>query len=299
MPDARPEIVTLVVDGFELRGWQSVTVNRSMKDAAITFSLGATNPAWSEQARLLRHGKEIEIRTTPEAGPRRPGGGDLLCKGYIDDYESEIGEDETREVRVSGRSKAGDAIDCPPVKHKTGRVERKTLLQVAQEFDEWGIGFSADIKLDPIPKVQREPAEPLFTTLEREARHVGAMLAGQPDGSVKITRAGTKRHAGALSEGASPVRSVKVKVSIKDKKSARRVRGQRGKGTGKKNLRQEQVERDPSVTRHRPEIVLYEGDGDEPDLKRRARWRRLRQQGSGTTVEFGATRPDGSGIRGG
>lgn len=278
------EIVTLTVDGTELRGWQEVKVDRSMQNAAISFSLEATNPAWSADAKKLRYGKLVEIRTSASSGPTPPGGGVLLCKGYIDDYSADYGENSAKTIKVSGRSKAGDAIDCPPSKHKTGRIEKKKLDQVAKELDEFDVGWSTDQQLDEIPKVQIEPGESMYATVEREARRQGLMLAGQTDGSVKITRAGTKRHAGALRLGDSPVQSIGVEISAKQKRSPVVVRGQRAKGTGKDNLRQEVQELDETVERHRPIIIILEGDAPKKDLQKRAKWERLRRSGFGTAA---------------
>ena len=283
----QPEIVTLTVDGQALQGWQGVHVTRSAKAAAIAFSLRASNPAWSAQARLVRRGKMVEIFTAPDAGSGlgsfNPGKADLLCRGYADDYEVESAPG-SREVGISGRSKAGDAIDCPPVKHKTGLEENKTLLEAAKAFDEWGIGFSADITLQKLAEVQLVPGEPLFGTLEREARHIGALLTGQPDGSVKITRGGKNRHAGVLVHGQSPCKKWKLNCSIENKRSATHVRGQRSLGTGEEALRQEEVASDDSVGRHRPHIVHHEGDHVRSELRRRAEWEMLRRSGSGISI---------------
>ena len=277
------EIVTLTVDGHELRGWQEVTVSRSMQSAAITFSLKASNPSWDAEARALRNGKEVEIRTRPGSAGGTAGGGELLCKGHIDAYDADYsGSDKT--VTLSGRSKAADAIDCPPVKHKTGRVEKKTLDQVAKEFDEFGIEWKTDQKLQPIAKVQRLPTESLFETIEREARRLGLMLAGEPDGSINITRAGTKRHDGAIVLGEPPVKKLKISINLSGKRSPVVVRGQRSGGTGKDNLRQEVQELDATVERHRPIVIVLEGDGSDKDLKKRAKWERLRASGFGTNA---------------
>ncbi len=62
-----------------------------------------------------------------------------------------------------------DAVDCHPVKHKTGRFENKTLLEVAKDLDEVRCGFKTDQALAKIPKVQRQPGDTIFQTIEREA----------------------------------------------------------------------------------------------------------------------------------
>lgn len=277
------EIVTLTVDGYALKGWQDVSVDRSQESAEISFTLGATNPSWSEEAKRLRHGKEIEIRTSPVGRRTRPGGGDLMLMGYIGGYGAKYGK-RTKQVTVDGKSKASDAVDCHPVKHKTGRFENKTLLDIAKELDEVRCGFKTDQKLDKLPKVQRRPDDTIFQTIEREARRLGLMLSGQADGSINITRAGTKRHAGALILGESPVEEMDVKIKCDQKFSHYVARGQRSKGVGKDNLRQEETERDPSVTRNRPRLIIPEGDWTKKELKKRLRWERLRRASFGTTI---------------
>lgn len=284
MDGAFGEIVSLVVGGHALQGWQGVHITRSAEAAAIAFSLRCVNPAWTDEADAVRRGGLVEIRATPDEALGARGGGDLMCTGYADEYESETGPSARRDVGIAGRSKAGDAIDCPPTKHKTGLVKNKDLLGVAKEFDEFGVGFFTDQTLAKIPMVQHVPGQPFFVTLEREARREALLLTGQPDGRVKITRAGGKRHAGALVEGEPPVKSIKLRLSIKHKRSHIHVRGQKSLGTDKDSLRQEEIEQDESVERYRPEILFNEGSDTSRELKRRAKWRQLRRSGSGISI---------------
>ncbi len=270
------EEVTLVVGGTALRGFQEMNVKRSAEEAAIAFGFKATNPSWTADAFALRVGAAVEVRT----------GSELMCRGYIDEYNGDHGESGSHEVRCSGRSKAQDAIDCPPAKHKTGRIEKKTLLQAAKEFDEFGLSWTADVPLKPIAKIQRNPDETVFETVERYARREGLMLQGEPDGGIKITRAGTKRHAGALVEGSPPIKKFGVAFSAKDKKSPIVVRGQRATGTDAKSLRQEIQSFDPSVGRYRPLVLFVEGDVDDKKLKKRAEWERSRRSGAGVKVSI-------------
>lgn len=279
------ETVTLVVDGYAMSGWQNVSVARSMESGAISFSLTATNTSLSAPAMSLRRGQDVEIYTTPAGGSYAANGGDLLCAGAVDDYDAEY-EGDNKVITVTGRSKGRDAIDCPAVNHKTGRVENKTLLDAAKEFDEFGTDWSTDVDLPKIPMIQMRPGEPMFATIEREARKTGHMLAAQPAGGIKITRAGTKRHAGALVLGQSPVTRCHVHLSPQSKRQPVVVRGQRRLGTGKTNLQQEYRDGGDGDDTHRPDLVIAEGDHDDDDLKHRARWRRLRLAGKGLTVEW-------------
>lgn len=261
------EDVSLDVGGQRLRGFQEVNVVRSLRAATISFGIKATNPAWEADAFTLRFARDITIRA----------GSDLMLVGDIDDYEGESGPGARREVRISGRSRSARAVDSPPVKHRTGRIENKTLLEAAKELDEFGVGFTADVPLKPIALIQRHPADSVFQTLERYARGQGLMLAAQSDGTIRITRGGEKRHAGALGEGAAPVLSIKVKVSEKNKASQQVVRGQRRVGTDPEALRQEETVFDPATGRYRPAIIFGETDQDRGEARRRGEWQRLRE----------------------
>lgn len=259
------EDVSLTVDGLRLRGFQEVNVTRSMNEATIAYGVRVSNPAWSADAFAVRFAREVELRT----------GADLLCRGTVDDYESEC-EADKREVRISGKSKGVLAVRHPPVKHKTGRVENKDLLAVAKEFTETGVEWRSDVRLPPLPLVQRHPLDTVFETVERYARQLGVMLVGQPDGAILITRGSDQRHAGELAEGMRPMTSFKVKVSQKSKASPTVVRNQRRMGVQASDLRDEQTVFDPNDGRFRPAIIFGETDQDRQAARNTGEWQRLR-----------------------
>ena len=272
------EKITVVVDGYKIQGFQSVEITRSMQDGAMSFNLEASAASWSPQAMALRNGRQMQIYASSDLSGSSLG--DLVVTGAVDEYNSDITEDG-RSVSLSGRSKGRNAIDCHPVKHKTGLVKNKTLLQAAQEFDEFGVGWTSDQQLQPLAVIQRRPEEPMFNTIERYARKQGFMLVAQTDGTIMITRAGTKRHAGGLVLGQAPVNSMGVKISTTHKRSPVVVRGQRRSGTGKQNLRQEAQDSGDDGDEYRPALVIAEGDHTDAELQTRAQWERLRMAAYG------------------
>lgn len=291
MRDAFEEVVVRA-SGHLFTGWQEVNVTRGADEAALAFGLKATNPAWAAAAELLRRTPTIEIVAS----------GTLVLRGVVDDYASDwvVSDVESlnREVRVSGRSRAADMIDAPPARHRSGHVPPgRTLLQVAQEFDEFGVGFSADIPLRPLPRIHVVPGAPAYAVVEHWARIEGVLPAGQPDGSVRLTRAGRQRHGGALVEGLRGLRGFKVQ----DKRSSRRspvvARGQRATGRRRpEETQQEEQVFDPEVGRYRPLIVFPEGEVGRRELRRRAEHERNRAAAAGVTlsVEWAGWRaPDG------
>ena len=280
------EIITLVIDGYALQGFQSVEISRSMQNGAISFELQASSPAWGAQAMSLRNGQQMEIYSSPvdSSGFAGVGGlGDLIVTGAVDEYNAEYDED-SHTITLSGRSKGRDAIDCHPIKHPTGLVRNATLLDAANQLDEFGTNWSSDQQLQPIDTIQRRPEEPLFDTIERYARRGGYMLAAQTDGSIMITRAGTQMHAGSLVLGQSPVKKMSVKISTTQKRSPVVVRGQRRSGTGQDNLRQEAQDTGDDTSFYRPALIIAEGDHTQQDLQTRAAWERLRMAAYGIRI---------------
>lgn len=278
------ELVTLMVDGYALQGWQQVRVSRSAEAAAISFDIVATNPAWSGEAQLLRQCKEIEIYTTADGVLGAFSGGDLLLTGYVDTYRSQVGSGR-RQVTLSGRSKPADAIDCEPARHETGLVENKDLAGAAKDFDEWGLDFRTEGQLPKIPMVQRQPGETLFATLEREARRLGLLLTGQPDGSVLICKGPGPRHAGGLVEGLSPLQGWQLTDSMNLAYSEAIVRGQQSLGDDDDALRQEERAENQDYGRHRPLVLQNEGSNPSPELKTRAEWELARRNGARLSIE--------------
>jgi prophage tail gpP-like protein len=250
--------------------------------------LKATWQSYTAPALALRNGAEVEIRSQllAENQPPVPGGGDLICAGAVDDYEVDIVKGGNKSVTLHGRSHARDVIDCPPVDHPTGQVQNATLLEAAQQLGkEFAVAWSSDQPLTKIAHVVWHAGETLFRTIEREANAEGVTLTGQRDGSIKLTRAGTQRHSGALVEGQPPVSRWSVKVSLKTNRSVVAVRGQRPGSADPADLRQEvRVTPGNPPARHRPTLVYLDGDRVNKKLTTRGQWHHLRGFGFGTVV---------------
>ena len=284
------EIITLVVDGYGLQGFQSVEIQKSMQNGAMSFNMQASAPSWSDQAMALRNGQQIEIYSSPvDSGGLGGGGGlgDLIVTGAVDEYNAEY-DGDSHTITLSGRSKGRDAIDCHPVKHQTGLVRNKTLLAAAQEFDEFGTNWSTDQQLQPIDTIQRRPEEPLFDTIERYARRGGFMLPAQPDGRHHDH---PRRDQSACRRARpGPVARQEDERQNHDDAEALAGGGSRAapvRRTGSSNLRQEYQDSGDDGDAHRPALIIAEGDHTDQDLQTRAKWERLRMAAYG--IRIGAT----------
>lgn len=261
------EIVRVVVGGMAYTSWKGATIRAAVKEAARSFSLnvamegGGAATAWTFKA-----GAAVSIYANA----------DLLLTGYVDRYQPSLDANRI-EATITGRSKAADAIDSS-AEHSTGRIENKTLLEIAKELDKFGIGFSSKETLDKIPVFQITPGESVFRALERQARAQGLTLMGKSDGGIEIVKAGTQRHAGGIFEGRN-LKQGSADHNWSNRHSKYVVKGQRPTGSGVDNLEIEAAIRDSGVDRYRPIVIVEEQDTDKGRAKKRAKNRRDRAAG--------------------
>jgi prophage tail gpP-like protein len=269
------ETVTVTAGGYVYSTWVETTVEAGAAQAARSFSIIAAEPDQSiGQGWPLRPGVEVEVKAS----------GDLLLKGFIDDYAPEFGPDYHRAV-ITGRSKAKDPIDSSAI-HETGEWKKKKITEVANDLlDPFRLKLDSDLDdLKPIPFWRIVPGATVFEEIEAMARSQGALVIGTADGGMKLTRADKfKLHAGSLREGVN-IRRASARLSEKDKHDKVYARGQKNKGSGKDAHRLEYVSRDKTVERHRPLLILAEGDTDKDRLKERGDWQVERSAGWSTTA---------------
>lgn len=262
-----PEIVTVSAGGQTWSAFEKVDVTAGANEAARSFrleiaaALGGTATAWT-----FAGGTPVAISSN----------GDLLVTGYVDRYQPRLDEHKTAVIHVSGRGNGQDAVDCSAI-HPTGNFQKMTVLQIAQALDQFGIGFSSDQQLAPIPFYQLTPGETVFRCIEKLCRQQGLVLSGQADGSIKITRLAATQNT-PLVEGYN-CKGLSADHNWAGRHSHVIARGQRPIGSGKQNLQIEQTARDSSVNRYRPVVVVIDEDTDATRALGRANWRLAREAG--------------------
>ncbi len=269
------EIVTVVVGGQKFSSWEKVNVRASVKEAARSIELVVA----------AEFGPDVVAQVFQDQTPIAAyAGSDLIFTGYVDDMKPELGSDGPSTITISGRSKGADAIDCSADHTKPDYVNR-TLDQIAQDQDAYGIGFTTDTTFAPIDRFRFNPGETLFRGLEILARDHGVTLAGQSDGSIKFTTAGANppRQGGYLLEDFNIKRGSSSHNSA-NRHSEVHVHGQAAKGTGKQNTQINAKATDDTVGRHRPVHVLHRGNATQDRVTKHAQHRRNREAGNGLTA---------------
>ncbi|HEY5306089.1 MAG TPA: hypothetical protein VIJ52_05400 [Pseudolabrys sp.] len=262
------EIVTISADGQRWTGFTDVHVHASFSHAARSFGFkiaaefGVADTLWRFAA-----GTPIEIFLS----------NDLVCRGYVDRYQSEAVGHKKADISISGRSRAQDFIDSAAI-HDTGEFLNKTPLEIAQALDKFGVGITSDQTLDKVPVYRITPGETAFNAVEKLARSAGVWLSGQADGSISITVAGQGRNSPVI-EGKNMLAG-KVDHNWANRHSHVIVRGQRVSGSGPQAMEISAESHDSNLQRFRPTSIVHDGDTDKDRVKVRADHRRDSEAGN-------------------
>lgn len=281
--------VTLRVNGKEYSGWKTVSITRSMESAAGTFDLSFTEK-WSGQT---------------ESWPILPGAacmvsinGMTVISGYVDDFMPSF-DARTHTIRVTGRDKTGDLVDCSAI-WKAGQWQNRNLLQIARDLcSPFGISVKAETSVGAVFKTLTiQTGESVFEVLESAARQRGVLLVPNGLGGLLITRASDKLIKTALIEGENML-SASGQFSHKDRFSHYIVKGENAGSdftTTQHNAKASATVTDKAIKRHRPLVVMAEQQGDAAKLKERAQWEANVRTGRGSTIQAvvqGWTHADG------
>lgn len=264
-------IAELKVDGVFYGGWKSLRVTRSIEQMAGTFELEVTE-RWPGQ---------------PQASPIKPGrscqlllDGEVVITGYVDlpapDFDA-----NRHTVRVSGRDKTGDLVDCSAI-YKSGQWRKVKIDQLARDLIKpFGIKLVVDTDVGAaFTSWNIQEGESVFDCLERAARMRALLVTSNQDGDLVITRAGKSRLEHGLVEGRN-IKAARGEFSWKDRYSTYIVKGQGRLGEDGDAVHAAPSARvvDDVVDRYRPLVVVAESHSENASLRDRAEWERNVRRG--------------------
>lgn len=282
---------TLVVGGMAYAGWTRLEVQRSLEQIAGGFVLQLASTYPGQEPIALREGLPCQVRL----------GDDVVVTGYIDELETDDTETSSS-VRLSGRDRTGDLVDCSAV-HKSGqwrgvKLER-IVADIAQPF---GIKVVVAPGLDTGEVFKRfalEEGEKAFDAIDRTCRLRGVLVTSTPDGMLLLTTASSVSTSVRLEEGVN-MRKFNARHSWKERHSEIIIKGQMAGDDheyGAEVAHLKAGAKDAEIDRYRPLIVVAEHGTTTKALGERAQWevavRMGRGKRGGCTVVGWRTGKDG------
>lgn len=277
------DIITLVVNGTEYRGWQSISVNDSIGSAASSFQLSVTE-RWQRNDGYQRQLIHWKLKSGDSCVVKVAG--ETLITGYIDVHNPAISA-TSHTVRVSGRSKTADLIDCSAV-HSPGNFHDQTTLQIASAIaSPFGISVEMGGGASPalVEKFELDNGETAFESIERLCRKHQLLITPTREGNLQLTYADKSAYGFVLSHWIE----ASVTSDYSQRFSEYRAKGQRHGYDEIDPLKSSRVYKQTDVSgvgRYRPKIVRPEGTTTDADAQKRIDWQASRDLGDSLKMDI-------------
>lgn len=274
MPD-----LALEIDGYDVKGWQSIQIQRSLDDAVDSFEAALTSPLSSAPPKDGRPWPGDRFRVKYD--------GALMITGYLDEVD-ESSDSSSFNLRVSGRSRAKDLVDCSAL-HK-GAWRHMTLDEIAVSLAEpFGLTVTTDIQGLPLEKYfALADGETAFDAMDRLVRDHALRLVSLPSGDLLMTRTGLLRFPDVVIERGVNVISGGIRRSEAERHSSYIYKTQLAAtdlAYGTDNSVKYEVS-DAGVDRYRPLIVHAANQRGAAALKVRAEWERNTRAGRAEQLSY-------------
>ena len=191
------EDVTLLVGNQQISGWSSVRITRGIERMPADFDIKLTEKYPGATANVI---VQPGMPCIVKIGPNQ------VISGYIDKYVPEINENN-HTIRITGRSKCQDLVDCSAL-WPGGQIVSTTALDIATKLAApYGIKVStlpSQKNLFPLPEV---PFQLLMYTetpadiIARSCGNSGLLFYDDVNGDLVLAQVGTTKAACGFQEG--------------------------------------------------------------------------------------------------
>lgn len=182
----------LELGGNRYKGWDNVTIEKSMEQCCSTFSLDVID---SSVLDAIYPGIACRLFVDDK----------VILTGYVDKKTRKANESGVV-TSISGRDKTGDLVDCTAIK-KGGGWKKTSLLTLCKEVCKpYGISVDVDstVKSSANEKfgfVKLDDCESVFTLIERLCRTRNILPLSDADGNLFLTVASASCTTDALVGG--------------------------------------------------------------------------------------------------
>jgi prophage tail gpP-like protein len=257
----------------KLSGWTAVRVTRGIERLPADFDIAMTE----------RFPGEVSAVSVNSGDPCRVLlGSDLVMTGYIDHYVPSI-DARAHTIRVSGRGKCADLVDCS-AEWFSNQISASSILVIARLLAKpYGITVSALTDVGkPVPQINFLWGETAYSIIDRVARYRAMLAYDAADGNLVLSRAGSASHASGFEQGKNVQRAY-IDYAMDQRYSDYVVRSlaisTNSDVQGPSDVKEHLI--DPAVKRHRLiDIVAEAGDTADFDIaKQRGLWELARRAG--------------------
>lgn len=265
IPDAVQLYVTDQKTIYE--GWEDVEITRELNTCAGDFQMALVDK-WEQNKEpwRLAPGERVHMHA----------GGKSILTGYIDKTEASVSASD-RNIKISGRSKTCDLVDCSVMAEDGNQFTGLTLKEIVNKLVKpFGVStiFAGDAG-EKFASVVVNQGETVFALLDRLARLRRLVIYPNVEGQLVFADAGIRRAATELVQGVN-VLSGQVSVDHSDRFSVYRTKSQPNNlaflGTDEPMSKQAPVGEatDPAIKRYRPLMLMQEVTGDDELVADRA-----------------------------
>lgn len=265
--------VEVSVAGVRYSGWQRGSIQLTMGELANNFDLEYVASGKRMADRALYPGDEVDVRVA----------GESVLRGYVDTTDDEDAAEDLK-LRVGGRSKTCDLVDCSA---PTQGFSNQTAVQIAAAIAKpFGVVVRGEGDPGaPLPRFSVQKGETCSDAILRatQARGLYPFTVG---GDLVVARAGALRSTTRLQRGKAPLLRTARSDSWYSRYSEYVFRGQIRStdvvyGKAASTLKTSVL--DPEINRFRPLLIQVEAHGP-GDLKTRAEVARNQRIGGGQRV---------------
>jgi prophage tail gpP-like protein len=185
--------VALRVNGKEYDGWKSARVTRGIETVSGSFELEVSD-RWKDQDQPWSIFEEDECTVLIDGVP--------VITGYVDRRSLSLGPEE-HTLRVEGRDKTGDLVDCSAMLQQWEFKNINVLTLAKKVAEPYGINVSvqAGVIPRPVKKLSIDPGDSSFEVIEKACRLAALLPVSDGAGGLLLTRAGLSRTSTALVQG--------------------------------------------------------------------------------------------------
>lgn len=268
--------VSVITEGMEISGWNTVNISRSLSQFADSFKIGFSD-VWTDKFPDVYVGLQCKIQID----------GTTVITGNIEAVEPSF-TGETIKYEISGYSLTKDLVDCDRIE-KPFSWKNVDLYQVSKKICEpFGINVTIEAS-SPGPKfteVSVNQGESLYDFLNKLAVQRGFLMITSLDGGLIYTNAGKYRAVDSLIQGEN-IAEFKGQFSFANRFSDYVIKGQQKVKADENSWTDKTISifskvQDLGVGRYRPKMMTADTQVDLTTAKKQAAWEAQIREGRST-----------------